>query len=116
MSMIKVISTMDRNGKGMDNTFPSDRAVGGTSPHAVGTTLTTFNFDPEDSNEVICEIEGDVGTYVAMHLGYGDVSMASGIRFSSGLILSIPNDNIPLRVIGDHASIKLRMFYSAGYK
>ena len=114
--MIKVVSSVDRNGKGTDNTFPSDRAVNGVSPLAVGTTMTTVNFDPNETNEVICEIEGDVGTYAAMHLGYGDVSMSTGIRFPAGVILSIVNANIPLKVIGDHANIKLRMFYSAGYK
>ena len=114
--MKESLSSLDMNAKGMDNTFPSDRAVG-TSPTAIGTTPTRITFDSSETNEVLCSVEGDTGKKCYMHLSSNStntISAATGLLcFTAGSTFSVPNVGLYLDVVGDDASIKLRMFYSA---
>lgn len=112
---IKVRTSQDGNGKGLDNTFPDgDNPVTG-SPFAIGTTATTIQLDGSKSSEILGVINGTAGQSCYMTFSETrDANTTDDIAFPVGTILSLPNTGGKLRVIGSSADVELRLFYSKG--
>ena len=111
-----VLTSLDGNLKGLDNTFPDgDKPVIGT-PFPVGTTAISIQLeaDGSQSNEVIVQVVGGDGT--GCHFCFSDKRDATtdDIMIPSGTMFSLPNNGKILKAIGSDGSIVLRMFYSCG--